>query len=971
MKYISVFSGIEAATAAWSSLGWEPLAFSEIEPFPKAVLAAHHPDVPDLGDITKVDWSPYAGKADVLVGGSPCFPAGTLVLTADRLTPIEDVRVGDLVLTHRNRWRRVMAIGSKMSATITVASDGIAVECTPNHPFYAEGTDGSREWVRADAMAGRRWLTVNALADPLPTPAVVCADGGSARTFEAVGRALAIGGDVDAYHHGWAGLFVRNDGPTVPAWVFTTRVEWRAALSRGYHAVASGSPAPEVVVAMRIIDAGLHGNDADGDWGSVRSLSRSRDHVKVYNLEVEDDHSYTADAIAVHNCQSFSIAGTRAGLNGASGLMWEYVRAVRELRPRWFLWENVPGALSSAHGEDFRCLLTSMDELGYGLSWRVLDAQFFGVAQRRRRVFLVGHLGDERSGEVLFEPESLRWDTPSSREKREALTRGIETGARATGRSIDWNRTDWRCKWPVDPTLVQTLSAHMGTGGDNVPPIYQIAGNIIGRKTENGSVALGITDHDENGAYTPTAVDRHAIADCLTPWDNQGRRLYRPDGVYPALDARTGNAGADARAVMTNYGRDIAGALTRRYDSSPCADRGQNIVLAAGFSAGQSPLADSIGYEHGVTPTLAFAANQRDEVRDLHDLAGTLAAQPGIKGQTYVIPENADNPGRAREADREVEMGNLHDLTAALTDQLGEPAIMCRAGGQVNSETDRDLSPTLTTHDAKDPHIIYPERTGACSVLRMRAGNGNGGHGALIQNDVSGTLALNNDQTLFPPTGSIRRLTPIECERLQGFPTRVKLDVSAMTEADIAANLLATGVITIDLDDDAIHAHTADGDQVVTTPFVDALVNGAHHRIRTDRLAYQFAFGVIPDGMVIVHDDHDESNNHPDNLSLAPVGDALATDDGSAAGAPTVVMPISFTHDYMSSWSTYRDLVAWYGIDSERLDAIVNERGWTDIPWHGKDHASDAPRYRALGNSMCVQVMRWLGERIARADAMD
>ena len=549
-------------------------------------------------------------------------------------------------------------------------------------------------------------------------------------------------------------------------------------------------------------------------------------------------------------------------------------------------------------------------------------------------MFLVGHLGDQRAAEVLFEPESLQWDSASSREKRQTITRGAKTsigGAsvairtantgsngcgvseelahtldttgpesvclpqgdtqaeRAGVSSISWNRTDWRCKWPEDPTLVQTLSAHMGTGGDNVPPVYQTAG------------------------------------DCLTPWDNQGRRLYRSDGVYPPLDARTGPAGADARAVMTNYGSDIAGTLTRRYDSSPCADRGQNIVLAAG----QSQLAGSIGYEHDVTPTLASAAKQREEVRALHDIAGTLAAEPGA------------------------------------------PAIMCRAGGQVNSETGRDLSPTLTTHDAKDPHIIYPEHNGACFVLRMRSGCAGGGKGALIQNGVSGTLTLNNDQTLFPPGGGIRRLRPIECERLQGFPTIVRLDDSAMTDADVAANLLATGVITVDLDDDAIHARTADGDQVVMTPFVDALVNGAHHRVRTDRLAYQFAFGVIPDGMTIVHDDHDESNNHPGNLSLAPAGDAPTTDGGSAGDAPAVTMPVSFTHDYMSSWSTYRDLAAWYGIDGGRLDTIISERGWTDIPWHGRDHATDAPRYRALGNSMCVQVMRWLGERIARADGMD
>lgn len=120
-------------------------------------------------------------------------------------------------------------------------------------------------------------------------------------------------------------------------------------------------------------------------------------------------------------CQSFSIAGTRTGLEGASGLIWEYVRAVREVRPEWVLWENVPGALSSSNGEDFRCLLESMDELGYGMAWRVLDAQFFGVAQRRERVFLVGRLGSRPPVEVLFEPESVLWDSKSSREKRKEL----------------------------------------------------------------------------------------------------------------------------------------------------------------------------------------------------------------------------------------------------------------------------------------------------------------------------------------------------------------------------------------------------------------------------------------------------------------------------------------------------------------------------------------------------------------------
>ena len=138
-------------------------------------------------------------------------------------------------------------------------------------------------------------------------------------------------------------------------------------------------------------------------------------------------------------CQSFSLAGARTGLEGASGLMWEYVRAVREIRPRWIVWENVPGAFSSSHGEDFRCLLQALDELGYGLAWRVLDAQYFGVAQRRRRVFLVGSLGSPRAGEVLFESESLRWDHPTGRQKRQALAGTAQAGVGKADRQAGLN----------------------------------------------------------------------------------------------------------------------------------------------------------------------------------------------------------------------------------------------------------------------------------------------------------------------------------------------------------------------------------------------------------------------------------------------------------------------------------------------------------------------------------------------------
>lgn len=250
MRYVSLFSGIEAASVAWQRLGWIPVAFSEIEAFPKAVLAARYPHVPDLGDITKIDWSKYdLGTIDLVAGGSPC--------------------------------------------------------------------------------------------------------------------------------------------------------------------------------------------------------------------------------------QSFSIAGKREGLQGESGLMFEYIRAVRELRPKWVVWENVPGALSCERGNAFRQLLSEMDDLGYGLAWRVLDAQFYGVAQRRRRIFLIGSLGSKCAAQVLFERDSLSWDPSSSREKRKALT----------GRSQESS----------------------GSSSSPAVTMYEIAGNIIGRQPQHGGHGLGVSNPDETGAFTLTATDRHAL----------------------------------------------------------------------------------------------------------------------------------------------------------------------------------------------------------------------------------------------------------------------------------------------------------------------------------------------------------------------------------------------------------------------------------------------------------------------------
>lgn len=118
-------------------------------------------------------------------------------------------------------------------------------------------------------------------------------------------------------------------------------------------------------------------------------------------------------------CQDVSVAGRRAGLAGSrSGLWFTFRRIIGVLRPTWVVIENVPGLLSSNQGRDFGTVVGSLGKLGYGYAWRVLDAQYFGLAQRRKRVFIVGCLGDHRrAAEVLFEPESVRGDSPPSRSK--------------------------------------------------------------------------------------------------------------------------------------------------------------------------------------------------------------------------------------------------------------------------------------------------------------------------------------------------------------------------------------------------------------------------------------------------------------------------------------------------------------------------------------------------------------------------
>jgi DNA (cytosine-5)-methyltransferase 1 len=159
-------------------------------------------------------------------------------------------------------------------------------------------------------------------------------------------------------------------------------------------------------------------------------------------------------------CQSFSVAGLRKGLDDPRGnLMLTYLAIADQYRPRWLVWENVPGVLSSNGGKDFGVFLGALGELGYGFAYRILDAQYFGVAQRRRRVFVVGYLGDWRAAAaVLFERHSLSGDSAPSREKRKEAASGSGDGVAIS--------SHWDGDYP-HPTLNQSAKSSGGVGFSN------------------------------------------------------------------------------------------------------------------------------------------------------------------------------------------------------------------------------------------------------------------------------------------------------------------------------------------------------------------------------------------------------------------------------------------------------------------------------------------------------------------------
>ena len=257
-------------------------------------------------------------------------------------------------------------------------------------------------------------------------------------------------------------------------------------------------------------------------------------------------------------CQSFSVAGLRKGLDDPRGnLMLTYLAIAAKHKPKWMVWENVPGVLSSNRGRDFAAFIRGLEEFGYGWAYRVLDAQYFGVAQRRRRVFVVGYLGNwHRSAAVLFERNSLCGNPAPSREKGEKTSDKSKNsldvdciGTLTAGfGKIGAPEVDAYTCIPT-PTLTRGYST--SSGNDTKPglivPSYGIPGNWIGRAPENGGNAVEPM-HDVSPCLTKT--DKHGVAHPIGfPAAMSGTQCAATKNLSPALGAKNRTAVAQSMAV--------------------------------------------------------------------------------------------------------------------------------------------------------------------------------------------------------------------------------------------------------------------------------------------------------------------------------------------------------------------------------------------------------------------------------------
>ena len=416
-------------------------------------------------------------------------------------------------------------------------------------------------------------------------------------------------------------------------------------------------------------------------------------------------------------CQSFSVAGLRKGLDDPRGnLMLTYLAIAKQYRPRWLVWENVPGVLSSADGRDFGSFLGGLAICGYGFAYRVLDAQYFGVAQRRKRVFVVGYLGDWRpAAAVLFERHSLQGNPAPSREKRETVASSIESGFDSSG----LQRT------------VGTLCADTHPGGYSGQDAY--TGRLIPQP-------IAFENSRRDGARLYGDVSNTLQAFAGTGGGN-GPMVAAPI----VLDRAAFNQGENAQYKFKAEPSETMDSLVARGPHAVL----QPIYAIQGSMIGRSDKAGPQG--DGVNIEVCFTQNTTDR----HAVAYNIA------------------PGKGDLKD-DIHVTDAH--IAKTIDASGSNPAMHQGGAAIVQPIPFDTTQITSKANYSKPQQGDPCHPLAAGAHPFAVAFGFDAYNQTIQGQVNQPLRVSSAPGQVDAVGgvvqgmAVRRLTPVECERLQGFP---------------------------------------------------------------------------------------------------------------------------------------------------------------------------------------------------------
>ena len=453
-------------------------------------------------------------------------------------------------------------------------------------------------------------------------------------------------------------------------------------------------------------------------------------------------------------CQSFSVAGLRKGLADPRGnLMLTFLSIADKLRPKWIVWENVPGVLSSNGGKDFGTFLGALGELGYGFAYRVLDAQHFGVAQRRRRVFVVGCLGDWRAAAaVLFERESLQGNPKPSRKKREEVTTDAQG---SVGEASSW--------WDGS----------------------QVAGTLT---KQNANGAQRMPDKDNFGAILqPTIIDR--VAQPIPVLAGQHPNKEVGIDVCPTLPAAMGMGGGHTPLVphpvaqpiafqSVDYGGDATvekSPTLRAHDPMAVAQPiGINGNIAGTIDANyfkgcgsanfgeRDVVAQPIAFEPGKMQRLGYGCSDNGTSPTLRSEPGDnqLAVAQPIAVDTYNYTTNDHTTQTIRS------QSDTEHIGAVL-----QPIAVDVYNQSIDGQTSATITEAVGGTNTSGPKVMQPIPINTMTMLGRPSDDKNPRMGLGIGNPGEPQNTLTKTHSHAVATGmAIRRLTPKECERLQGFP---------------------------------------------------------------------------------------------------------------------------------------------------------------------------------------------------------